>query len=78
MPTTNAPTITPSRPTTDTSEAVLGVRPHALSANRDGSTTPNTTRSKPSNATASQHSGATQPAYRSRGFTHIHGHRTLH
>jgi hypothetical protein len=62
VPTARAPTMTPTRPITDTSEAVFGVSPQPGSLSRAGSTTPRTTRSKPSSATASQQSGATQRA----------------
>ena len=58
-PTAIAPTMTPTSPTTDTSDAVFGVRPQLGSCSSAGSTTPSTTRSKPSSATADQHSGAT-------------------
>ena len=61
-PTAIAPSITPTRPTTDTSDAVFGVRPQVGSCSSAGSTTPSTTRSKPSSATTTQHSGAAHPA----------------
>src|SRR3954470_18892190 len=56
--------MTPIRPTVTMSDAVLGVRSHPGSFSSAGSTTPSTTRSKPSSATASQQSGATHPADR--------------
>src|SRR3954447_7962504 len=54
--------MTPIRPTVTMSDAVLGVRFQPGSLSSAGSTTPSTTRSKPSSATASQQSGATHPA----------------
>src|SRR5689334_10084780 len=64
-----APIITPTRPTLAIVAAVLGVRCQPGSFSNWGITTPRTTRSYPSSATASQHSGATHPAYFSRGLT---------
>src|SRR4051812_23033825 len=49
--------------------ALLGVRCQPGSFSNGGITTPSTTRSYPSSATASQHSGATHPAYFARGLT---------
>jgi hypothetical protein len=62
VPTAAAPTITPISPTLAIVEAVFGVRPQSGSSSSAGRTTPRTTRSNPSSATAVQHSGATQPA----------------
>ena len=67
VPTAAAPIITPIRPTLAIVDAVFGVNPQVGSLSNAGRTTPSTTRSNPSKATAAQHSGATQPAYRSRG-----------
>ena len=61
-PTVIAPTMTPTQPDHRDRAAVLGVRPQAGSFSSEGSTTPSTTRSYPSSATAIQHNGATQPA----------------
>src|SRR4051794_38199576 len=69
VPTIAAPIITPMSPTLAIVAPVLGVRCQPGSFSRAGSTTPSTTRSYPSNATASQHSGATHPAYLERGLT---------
>src|SRR4051794_9985906 len=50
-------------------DALFGFRCQLGSFSRAGSTTPRTTRSYPSSATASQQSGATHPAYFARGLT---------
>src|SRR6478735_10390793 len=69
VPAARAPIITPTSPMTEITAAEFGFRPQSSYFSNVGSTTPSTTRSKPSRATAIQHSGATQPAYLARGFT---------
>ena len=65
-PTASAPTMTPSRPTVTTTEAPAGSRSQVGSRSSTGMTTPSTTRSKPSRATAVQQSGRTHPVAASR------------
>src|SRR6478735_384509 len=67
-PTARAPIITPIKPITEMTDAEVGFNPQPGSFSSEGSTTPRTTRSKPSRATAHQHNGATQPEYRARGL----------
>src|SRR3712207_4011097 len=64
VPMVSAPTIIPTRPTVITAVAPAPVRPYSSGRDSVGITVPTTTRSKPSSSTATQHSGATQPAAR--------------
>jgi hypothetical protein len=60
VPITSAPTITPTSPVTEIREAEFGSSPQSPYVSSVGRTTPRTTRSKPSRATAAQQSGVTQ------------------
>src|SRR6476660_9301684 len=71
VPAASAPIITPTSPITEITAAELAVRPQSSYLSRDGRTTPSTTRSKPSRATAIQHNGETQPVYCARGFRFV-------